>query len=81
MWADTGLATPMALSTRCPAQVAAAVVTAIERNKAEVTVGPIALRIGAVLGRATPSAFSRLAARMGASEVTEAMADALRHKR
>jgi short-subunit dehydrogenase len=81
MWAETGLAAPMGLPTRSPGQVGAAVVRAVERNQAEVSVAPVALRVGALLGRATPATFARLAPRLGAHRVTGAMADALRHKR
>jgi short-subunit dehydrogenase len=81
MWADTGLTPPKGLGTRSPTQVGEAVVRAIEHNLAQVTVAPIGLRVGAVLGRAMPTVFVRLAPRLGAREVTDAMADALRHKR
>jgi len=46
-----------------------------------VNVASVSLRVGALLGRAAPGLFARLAPRLGASEVTEAMADALRHQR
>jgi short-subunit dehydrogenase len=81
MWAETGLHAPMGLRTGTPAQVGAAVVRVVERNKAEVSVGPSALRFGALLGRASPATFARLAPRLGAHQVTGAMANALRHKR
>jgi len=81
MWAETGLAPPMGLRTRSPSQVGAAVVRAVEHNQAEISVAPIALRVGAVLGRAGPATFARLGPRLGADRVTGAMADALRHKR
>ena len=81
MWADTGLAAPKGLRTRSPAQVGDAVVRAIEQNKAEVSVASVGLRVGAVIARAAPGVFARLATRMGASEVTGEMAAALRHKR
>ena len=81
MWADTGLAAPKGLRTRSPAQVGDAVVRAVEEDRAEITVASLGLRVGALFARAVPGAFARLAPRMGASEVTGAMADALRHKR
>ena len=81
MWADTGLAPPMGLRTMSPRQVGAAVVRAIERNRAEVSVAPLPLRLGARFAQLTPATFARLAPRFGASRVTDAMAEALRHKR
>jgi short-subunit dehydrogenase len=81
MWAETGLNPPRGMRTRSPEDVGASVVLAVERNRAEVTVAPVALRVGAVLGRSAPAAFVRLAPRLGAHQVTDAMAEALRHKR
>ena len=81
MWADTGLAPPKGLRTRSPADVGAAVIRVIEKNRAQVSVAPLALRVGAIFGRTAPGAFVRLARQLGASEVTDAMAKALRHKR
>src|SRR5262249_9083134 len=81
MWADTGLAPPMGLRTRSPEEVGAGVIRAIESNRAAVMVAPLALRVGAVFGRCAPGAVVRLAPGLGAYELREAMAAALRHKR
>lgn len=81
MWADTGMAAPNGLRTRSPGQVSEAVVRAVEDNVAQISVASLGLRVGATCARAAPGAFARLAPRMGASEVTGAMAKALRHKR
>lgn len=81
MWADTGLATPMGMRTRSPAEVGDSVVRAVERNRAEVAVAPLPLRVGAFFGRCAPAAAATLAPRFGATDVTDAMAEALRHKR
>jgi short-subunit dehydrogenase len=81
LWADTGLAMPMGMRTRSPEDVGASVVLAVERNRAELMVAPLALRIGAVFGRVAPAATVRLAPRLGAHQFTDAMAEALRHKR
>jgi len=81
MWAETGLPAPLGLRTRTPEQVGAAVVRAVERNKAVVSIAARPLRFGALLGRTSPVTFTRLASRLGANRVTDAMADALRHKR
>jgi short-subunit dehydrogenase len=81
MWAETGLPAPMGLGTRPPKEVGAAVVRAVEHDKAQVSVAPVALRVGAFLGRATPATFARLSPHLGGDRITGAMADALRHKR
>jgi len=81
MWADTGLATPLGMPTKSPQDVGSSVVQAIEDNRAEVIIAPLALRIGAVLGRSMPAAVAKLAPRFGAYEITDAMAEALKHKR
>ena len=81
MWAETALSLPGGLGTRSPAQVGSAVVWAIEGDRAQVMVAPASLRVGAGLARAAPGLFARLAPRLGASRVTGAMAEALRHKR
>jgi hypothetical protein len=44
-------------------------------------VAPLALRVGAVFGRSAPAAVVRLAPRLGAYQLTDAMAEALRYKR
>src|SRR5262249_45345776 len=59
MWAQAGL-TLRGLRTNSPAEVGAAVVGAIEHNRSEVTVGPLALRAGARLARVAPMAFARV---------------------
>jgi uncharacterized cupredoxin-like copper-binding protein len=60
MWADAGLA-PKGLPTKAPANVGGAVVRAVEHNLAQVTVAPLALRLGARLARMTPGTFARIA--------------------
>ncbi len=81
MWADTGLVAPIGLRMKSPRDAGAAVVRAIQRNSAEVTVAPLSLRLGARFAQLTPATFARLAPRLGATHVTDAMTDALRHKR
>lgn len=81
MWADTGLAPPMGLRTRSPGDVGAAVVRAVEENRPQLMVAPMSLRLGALFARAAPGIFAWVAPRIGASKVTRAMAESLRHKR
>jgi uncharacterized protein len=81
MWAETSLPPPKGMPTRSPADVGAAVVRAVEANRAEVMVAPVALRAAAVFGRAAPASVVKLAPRFGVYELTDAMAQALQHKR
>jgi short-subunit dehydrogenase len=64
MFADADIELPTWVGTRSPQQVAAGVMRAIERNRAEVDVAPVAVRVGASIGSVAPqlaSSFSRLA--------------------
>jgi short-subunit dehydrogenase len=54
MFADTGVKLPPGMGTRSPGQVAAAVVRAVERNRGEVDVAPLGVRLGAAIGGAAP---------------------------
>ena len=77
MYADAGsVKLPPGVGTSSPEQVVRAVLTAIERNRMEVTVAPLPLRLGASIGAMAPglSAFGqRLAGGAGiARRVSEA---------
>ena len=54
LFADTGAKLPVGVGTRSPADVAAAVIRAVERNRAEVDVAPLGVRVGAAVGGAAP---------------------------
>jgi len=69
MFADSGAELPKGVGTKTPDQVADGVVKAIEDNKAEVDVAPIALRAGAVFGGIAPEAAARLSRRMGSDKL------------
>ncbi len=45
MFADSGVKLPPGVGTRTPEQVAAAVLRAVEQNRAEVTVAPLPIRL------------------------------------
>jgi short-subunit dehydrogenase len=55
MFADAGAKPPPGMGTATPAQVAAATVKAIERNKVEVTIAPLPQRAGAHLALMSPA--------------------------
>lgn len=80
MFADTGATLPPGVGTVSPDQVAAAVVRAIRRNRAEIDVAPIGLRLGAVFGSLVPGISAVIQARTGAG-ISRQMVEGQRHKR
>ncbi|QUR67520.1 SDR family NAD(P)-dependent oxidoreductase [Mycobacterium spongiae] len=62
MFADSGADAPPLIGTGTPEQVGAAVVTAIERNRSEVTVAPMRQKVLARVAANAPEVMSRLSA-------------------
>jgi short-subunit dehydrogenase len=63
MFAESGAKLPPGVGTSTPEQVADAVLRAIERNRGEVDVAPLAMRLGAVFAGVVPeiaATFTRL---------------------
>jgi short-subunit dehydrogenase len=58
MFHDSGTKLPKGVGTRTPEQVAAGVLRAVERNKAEVVVAPAGLRVGADIAGVAPGLAS-----------------------
>jgi short-subunit dehydrogenase len=81
MFADSGVRLPFGVGTRTPEQVADAVISAIERNRAEVVVAPPTLRIGAALAGIAPELSAAVSRRMGSHELATAVADTQVDKR
>jgi short-subunit dehydrogenase len=77
MFADAGAKSPVGMGTGRPEQVGEAVVGAIERNRAEVTVAPRRQRLLAHLGMVTPAIAAR--AQSGAAGQKAAQAVAAGH--
>lgn len=80
MFADAGVRLPPGVGTSSPEQVASAVISAIERNRGEVTVAPLALRAGASVAAALPGIAAvgqrlfggaRVAGRISAGQVVK----------
>lgn len=67
MFADSGAPLPRGVRTVPPEAVAAAIVRAIERNRAEVDAAPLALRAGARLAGVAPVLAGSVNKRFGAS--------------
>jgi short-subunit dehydrogenase len=80
MFANSKVALPRGVGTRSPEDVAAAVVRAIEHNRAEVDVAPLSLRLGATFAGAAPELAAAAARRLGSTQVAFDMAEAQRHK-
>ena len=73
LFADAGIALPLGVGTRTPEQVAAALVEAIEHNRAEVTVAPALMRLGAALASVAPGASATFQRFAGAEKVANEM--------
>jgi short-subunit dehydrogenase len=80
MFADSGARLPPGVGSATPGQVADAVVRAIRRNRAEIDVAPVALRLGALVGSLAPGLSGAVQARLGDS-FSRQMAESQRRKR
>jgi short-subunit dehydrogenase len=81
MFAQTGAKLPLGVGTKSPAQVADATLRAIERNKAEVDVAPVGLRVGSVLGGFVPDIAAAVTRRTGGQKIAAAHESAHMSKR
>jgi short-subunit dehydrogenase len=81
MFAESRAKLPVGVGTRTPEDVAAAVIRAIERNRAEVDVAPAAIRVGANVAGLIPNLSQTVARRLGGDKVADQLAAAQRHKR
>ncbi|MGH2842970.1 MAG: SDR family NAD(P)-dependent oxidoreductase [Solirubrobacteraceae bacterium] len=81
MFADAGVRLPPLVATRTPAQVAEAVFTAIERNRAEVTVAPLGLRLGADIASVAPGLSARVQRLAGGRRIARQLAARQAQKR
>ena len=75
MFADSGAQLPRLVGTRPPEDVAAAVVDAIERDRAEIDVAPFGLRAGALLAGVAPALSARVQRRFGAADMSASISD------
>ena len=81
MFAETGVRLPPGVGTRSPEDVAAAVVMAIRRNRAEIDVAPAGLRLGAAFAAVAPGTAARGARLVGSHRIATAMAERQRGER
>ncbi len=81
MFAESGVQLPTGVGTRSPADVAKAVVTAIERNRGELDVAPIALRLGSAFSGIAPELAATVTRKTGGEKIAHQLADGQRAKR
>jgi short-subunit dehydrogenase len=80
MFAASEVTLPRGVGTRSPGDVASAVVSAIERDRAEIDVAPLGLRLGAALASLAPQASARMTRRMGGTKLAEQIAGSEAHR-
>lgn len=81
MFHDAGVRLPAYVGTKRPDDVARAVVTAIERDRAEVDVAPLPLRAGALLAGLAPGPVGAVQRRLGANDIASEFETRQRPKR
>jgi uncharacterized protein len=81
MFADTGVKLPPGTGTRTSGDVAAAVIRAIETDRAELDVAPASLRAGAAFASLAPQLAASASRLAGSDRVSAEMAQRQRHKR
>jgi short-subunit dehydrogenase len=69
MFADSGVKLPLGVGTRSPGDVAAAVVRAIEHNRAEILVAPAGLRLGTYAAAIAPGFSAAVSRRLGSERI------------
>jgi short-subunit dehydrogenase len=81
MFADSGVELPPGVGTKPVEDVAAAVISGIEKNKSEIDVAPIAVRATGKLASIAPAAVTAVNRRFGGRDVSDGLAAAQREKR
>jgi short-subunit dehydrogenase len=81
MFAEAGVKLPTGVGTRSPEDVAKAVVSAIERNRGEVDVAPMSLRLGSTFAGIAPELSATFTRKSGSDKIAASLADSQRAKR
>jgi short-subunit dehydrogenase len=81
MFAESGAALPRLVGTSSPEEVAQAVIRAIEKNRAEIDVAPLPMRVGVRLGTVLPSVALAIRRRAGSDQIAASIASGQRDKR
>ncbi len=79
MFAEAGVRLPPGVGTRSPDDVATAVIRAVERNRAEVEVAPLGLRVGASLAGLAPGLAGPVSRWLGSEKIASDVAAGQRH--
>ena len=72
---------PAYVRTKAPEDVGRAVVEAIEKDRAEVDVAPLSVKLGTTLARVAPGAAAAVQRRLGADRISAEFAAGQRDKR
>jgi short-subunit dehydrogenase len=75
MFANTGVTLPPGIGTRSPQDVAAAVIQAIEHDRAELDVAPLPLRLGTAVSGLAPALSAAVSRRLGSHRIASSVAD------
>jgi short-subunit dehydrogenase len=81
MFHEAGAQLPKGVGTSTPEEVAAAVVTAIERNRFEVDVAPIGMRVLTSFASIAPATAARITRKVGGGKIAADLAAGQRGKR
>jgi short-subunit dehydrogenase len=81
MFHESGAKLPGYVAMKTPEDVAKAVLRAIDRNRSEVDVAPLPLRLGTALAGLAPELSGRVQRRLGALDIADSMAEGQRDKR
>lgn len=81
MFADSGAVLPKGVGSATPEDVADAVLRAIEKNRAEIDVAPVSLRLGAAFAQVAPQVSAVVSRRLGANDISAQIAAGQSDKR
>ena len=81
MFADADIKLPRGVGTSSPEQVATGVITAIERNRGELTIAPLGLRVGASLAAVAPDLAAAAQRLLGGAKVAARISERQLEKR
>jgi uncharacterized protein len=70
MFADAHVTLPPGVGTRSPEDVAEGVISAIERDRAEVEVAPLPLRLGTAVASVAPALSAAVSRRLGSDQIS-----------
>jgi short-subunit dehydrogenase len=81
MFAESGAQLPRFVGTTTPERVAEAVISGIERDRAEIDVAPLGVRAGTRFAMLAPALAAGVQRRFGAEKIASAIASGQREKR